>query len=86
MKRKGGAVKFPNLVYAISLKRLRHYEIAQVAGISEWRFSRLLNGRSEVTAAERDQIARALGFDRDWLFQTPKPPKSEISEGQATTV
>jgi hypothetical protein len=78
------AMKFPNLVYAISLKRLPHYEIAQSARISEWRFSRLLNGRSECTPAERLRIADALGFDQGWLFETPKPPKPRIFEGETT--
>ena len=67
-------MKFPNLVYAISLKRLPHYEIAQAAKISEWRFSRLLNGRSEATVAERERIATVLGFDQSWLFAQPRPP------------
>lgn len=66
-------MKFPNLVYAISIRRQPHYEIAQVVGISEWRFSRLLNGRSDFTRVEREQVARALNFDESWLFQTVMP-------------
>jgi transcriptional regulator with XRE-family HTH domain len=77
-------VKFLNLVYAISLQRKRHYEIAQAAGISEWRLSRLLNGRNEFTPAERRRIADALGFDEGWLFETPKPPKPRIFDGETT--
>lgn len=77
-------MKFLNLVYAISLQRKPHYEIAQAVGISEWRFSRLLNGRSEFTPVERARIADVLGFDKAWLFETPKPPKSRIFEGETT--
>ena len=66
-------MRFPNLVYAISLKRLPHYEIAQAVGMSEWRFSRLLNGRSELRDAERKRIAEVLGFDVGWLFERPQP-------------
>jgi hypothetical protein len=77
-------MKFPNLVYAISLKRLPHYEIAQAARVSEWRFSRLLNGRSEFTPAERLRIANVLGFDQGWLFEAPKPPRPQIFEGGTT--
>lgn len=77
-------MKFLNLVYAISLQRKPHYEIAQAVGISEWRFSRLLNGRSEFLAAERRRIAEVLGFDEGWLFETPKPPKPRIFEGETT--
>jgi hypothetical protein len=29
-------MRFPNLVYALSLKHLPHYEVAQSAKISEW--------------------------------------------------
>jgi hypothetical protein len=76
-------MKFPNLVYAISLKRLPHYEIARAAEISEWRFSRLLNGRGEFSPVERERLAQVLSFDRDWLFDTPKPPR-RIFEGETT--
>jgi hypothetical protein len=77
-------MKFPNLVYAISLKRLPHYEIAQSAKISEWRFSRLLNRRSEFTPVERERIAGILGFDQGWLFETPKPLKSRFLDDEPT--
>jgi hypothetical protein len=81
---KGGEMKFPNLVYAISLKRLPHYEIAQTVGMSEWRFSRLLNGRSELLNVERKRIAEVLDFDVDWLFERPKPkPRAFASETTA---
>jgi len=76
-------MKFPNLAYAISLKRRPHYEIAQAVGISEWRFSRLLNGRSELLDAERKQIAEVLGFDLDWLFERPEP-KPRTFEAETT--
>lgn len=65
-------------VYAISLKRVPHYEITQETKISEWRFSRLLNGRSEATPIERKRIAKVLGLDEGWLFETPNPPKPRI--------
>lgn len=75
-------MKFPNLVYAISLKRLPHYEIAQMAKISEWRFSRRLNGRGEFSPTECTRLAEALGFDESWLFERPRPPKPRIFEGE----
>jgi hypothetical protein len=74
------------MIYAISLKRVPHYEIAQVARISEWRFSRLLNGRSEILPTERTRIAEALGFDESWLFELPNPPKPRACEHEATAV
>lgn len=79
-------MKFPNLVYAISLRRLPHYEIARSANISEWRFSRLLNGRSEFTLAERERIAAVLGLDQAWLFEVPRPPKARVSAGDGVPV
>jgi hypothetical protein len=71
-------MKFPNLVYAISLRRQTHYEIAQVAEISEWRFSRLLNGRGEFTSSERERLAQTLDFDESWLFQRVMPPTRSV--------
>lgn len=77
-------MKFPNLVYAISLQRKPHYEIARAVGISEWGFSRLLNGRSEFTPTERRRIAEVLGLDEGWLFETPRPPRPRVFEGETT--
>jgi hypothetical protein len=79
-------MKFPNLVYAISLKRMPHYQIAHASRISEWRFSRLLNGRSEAAPAERNRIAEALGFDETWLFEVPRPPSTRIVEHETVPV
>lgn len=67
-------MKFPNVAYAISFRRKPHYEVAQAAGISEWRLSRLLNGRSAFTSAERERLAEALGFEQEWLFEASRPP------------
>ena len=77
-------MKFPNLEYAISLRRLKQWEVAQAAGITEWRFSRSLNGRNEFTPIERVHIADVLKFDQAWLFETPKPPRQRIFEGEST--
>lgn len=77
-------MKFPNLVYGISLRRMVHYEVAQSAKISEWRFSRLLNGRSESTPAERARIADVLGYPASWLFAHPAPPASRSVERRVT--
>lgn len=79
-------MKFPNLEYAISLRRLKQWEVAQAAGITEWRFSRSLNGRSEFTPIERAHVADVLKFDQTWLFEAPKPPKSRILENETTAV
>jgi transcriptional regulator with XRE-family HTH domain len=68
-------MQFPNLLFAISLNRLPHYAVAQATGISESRFSRLLNGRSEPTQPERARIASVLGYPEKWLFARPTPPE-----------
>src|SRR5690348_8304761 len=83
LSRKGTRMRFPNLVYAISLRRMTHYEAAQAAGLSEWRFSRLLNGRTEFSPAERKCLTEVLGFDEGWLFARPAPPSRAVIE--ATT-
>jgi hypothetical protein len=67
-------MRFPNLVWAIEEKRLRHYELADRARISSFRFSRCLRGRSEFEPAERQRIVEALGFPEAWLFARPTPP------------
>ena len=67
-------MRFPYLVWAIEDKRLRHYELADRAGISSFRFSRCLRGRSEFDATERRRIAEALGYPEAWLFARPTPP------------
>jgi hypothetical protein len=67
-------VRFPNLVWAIEEKRLRHYELADRAGVSTFRFSRCLRGRSEFEPAERQRIVEVLGFPEVWLFARPTPP------------
>lgn len=79
-------MKFLNVIYAISLQRKPHYQIAQAVGISEWRFSRLLNGRSEFTPGERKRLAEILGSDEAWLFELPKPPKPRIFSGETSAV
>jgi hypothetical protein len=79
-------MKFPNLEYAISLRRLKQWEVARASGITEWRLSRLLNGRSEFAAIEQEHIANVLKFDQAWLFEMPKPPKLRIFEGETTPV
>jgi hypothetical protein len=67
-------MRFPNLVWAIEDKRLRHYEVADRAGVSVFRFSRCLRGRSEFEPAERQRIVEVLGFPEAWLFAQPIPP------------
>lgn len=58
-----------NLRWKIQTAGRKNYEVA-AASLSESKLSRVLAGRAELTAGERDRIAKALGVeDRDWLFQ-----------------
>ena len=75
---------FPNIAYAAGVRGLVQYQLAEAAGMNESRMSRCLNGRFEFTPAERERIADVLGFEQAWLFETPKPPKRRILEGETT--
>jgi hypothetical protein len=57
-----------NLKIAILQLGLRQYDLAARLGISETRFSRILQGRIDPTPEERGQIATALGGDENQLF------------------
>jgi len=77
-------MRFPNLVWAIEDKRLRHYEAADRAGISSFRFSRCLCGRSEFEPAERQRIVEVLGYPEAWLFARAIPPaRSSFRPGES---
>jgi len=67
-------MRFPNLVWAIEEIRLRHYELADSVGMSAFRFSRCLRGRSDFDPIERRRIAAAFRYAEAWLFAGPTPP------------
>lgn len=48
-------------------RRLIQADIAQAAGMSEYRLSRIVNGRAKPTEYERKNLAQALGIKRDEL-------------------
>jgi hypothetical protein len=73
-------MKFPNLVWAIRDHRMRHYQAAAKAGMSESRFSRCLIGRTEFSSEEQRKIGRCLGYPATWLFQEVSPP-GQVSFG-----
>lgn len=80
-------VKVFNIAIAARTRRLPHYELARKVGMSEWRFSRALQGRSEFSSDERRRIAEVLGYAEEWLFATvvPPPVKQESVEVPART-
>lgn len=65
---------YPNLVWAMSHRRLPNYRVATLAEISESSFSRALSGRREFSPEERERIAKILSFPAAWLFAEPRPP------------
>lgn len=48
-------------------RRLIQADVAQAAGISEYRLSRIVNGRVKPTEYERKNLAQALGMRREEL-------------------
>lgn len=76
-------MKYPNAQWAIAQMGNR-YKFAAIIGQSESWLSRRLLGRVEFSPEERQQIANALGYPPDWLFQEPQPPSREASEQEIT--
>jgi hypothetical protein len=73
-------MRFPNLCWALSERRLSHWQFAICIPMEPSTFSRRLNGRGDFTPSESERIAHLLGFPGDWLFQEPVPPRLS-SEG-----
>jgi transcriptional regulator with XRE-family HTH domain len=72
---------FPNLSWALTQRRMRQYQLAARADLSESALSRALAGRREFSAEERTRVAALLGFDVEWLFaEVPPAPGSRNSD------
>lgn len=48
-------------------RRLIQADVAQAAGMSEYRLPRIVNGRARPTEAERKYLAQVLGMEREEL-------------------
>lgn len=72
-----------NLAVAMKAKGLKHYVVAQAAGMTESGFSRALHGRGTFGPNEKKRIAEFLNADEGWLFATlaripgPAPRKEQ---------
>ena len=55
------------LKIAITRRRLIQADIAEEAGMSESRLSRIVNGRVKASDHERKHLAKALGLHREEL-------------------
>ena len=71
------------LKVAVLQRRLSQRQVAQLAGIPENRFSTIVNGWTEPTAAERARLASVLGQGEDVLFGADT--SIETSERSAVT-
>jgi transcriptional regulator with XRE-family HTH domain len=49
---------------------MRQNQLAKLVGINEAYLSRIINGVRVPRQQKRQEIARALGCDADWLFET----------------
>jgi len=77
---------FPNLIWAVSERRLPHYELARLSELSESKLSRGLSGRRAFNDEEKCRIAEVLGYSSAWLFQEVKPPRAAcLGRGTRTT-
>jgi hypothetical protein len=77
-------MKYPNLGWAISQRRLAHYEAAARVHMSESRFSRCLSGRAHFSLEEQQKLASFLDYPVAWLFQKVSPPR-RVSQSDANT-
>ena len=68
-------MKFPNIHWALSERRIAQFQLADAIGWGESKFSRALSGRVEFTPEERMKIAEVLGFPEPWIFQEVVPPR-----------
>jgi len=76
-------VRYPNLVWAIGVKRLAHYELAAEIKVERTHFSRCLHGMSEFSPHQITRIAEVLGYPPGWLLEKPIPPKPRMHGGEA---
>lgn len=77
-----------NLVAVMRVRRVRGYQVADAAGISESRLSRFVNGHDDLGLVQRQQIAYFLRADPDWLFSRKLeiPPLPELAITAAASV
>lgn len=81
-------MRFPNLRWALSERRISHWQFALRIPMEPSTFSRRMNGRGEFTPLERERIAHMLSYPAGWLFQIMVPPTAKFgcSSGEAEKV
>jgi transcriptional regulator with XRE-family HTH domain len=61
---------YPNLKLRMYTTRMRQNRLAKLVGINEAYLSRIINGVRVPRQQKRQEIAKVLGCDADWLFET----------------
>ena len=82
-------MRFPNLNWALTGRRIPNYRLAHILERSESRISRALRGLTEFTPEERARIAEVLGYPESWLFQgvrLPRQIRDHAKDGVAVAV
>ena len=74
---------FPNLIWCIKQSMGSQYRLAGVLGESETWLSHRLTGRLNFSYADRQRIAKTLGYPTEWLFAKPAPPGRRESSTEA---
>ena len=60
---------YPNLKLRMYTTGMRQNKLAKLVGIDEAYLSRIINGVREPRQQMRQEIAKVLGCDADWLFE-----------------
>jgi transcriptional regulator with XRE-family HTH domain len=64
---------YPNLKLQLWKTGMRQNRLAKMLQVDETRLSRIVNGYREPNAELRQSIARLLGCDAEWLFESIEP-------------
>lgn len=67
---------YPNLKLQLWKTGIRQNRLAKMLHVDETRISRIVNGYREPNAELRENIARLLGCDARWLFESSDPAAS----------
>ena len=62
-------ILYPNLRAEIARRGLKHYQFAEMVGMSAVVFSSRLTGATEFDVAEITRICEVLGFSFEYLFK-----------------
>lgn len=64
---------YPNLKLQLWKTGIRQNRLARMLSVDETGISRIMNGYREPSAELREKIAKLLGCDAQWLFESSDP-------------